>query len=77
MITGALGLLWLVAWLLLYRLPESHPWITEAELRLIQDKTGAVASGAEKTRWIDLLRLRQTWGLFGSRFLSDPVWLPK
>ena len=29
---------------------------------------------ATKTRWIDLLRFRQTWGLFWARFLSDPVW---
>src|SRR5207245_8487025 len=30
--TGALGLLSLVLWLILYRLPQYHPWITEAEL---------------------------------------------
>jgi ACS family hexuronate transporter-like MFS transporter len=72
-ITGAAGLVWLVAWLWIYRLPEEHPLITSEELGLITEakpKPGA----APRTRWIDLLRLPQTWGLFFSRFLSDPVW---
>ena len=73
--TGGLGLVWLIAWLLLYRLPERHPYITEDELRLI-GQGGARPSpvaGAE-IRWTGLLRFPQTWGLFWSRFLSDPVW---
>ena len=33
--TGAIGLLWVVAWLLLYREPQHHPLLTSAELDLI------------------------------------------
>ena len=33
--TGAIGLLWVVAWLLLYRDPLHHPMLTSAELDLI------------------------------------------
>jgi ACS family hexuronate transporter-like MFS transporter len=74
-VTGCLGFLWLGAWLLLYYLPEKHPLITDAELRLTQESNNPLKPvQAAKTRWIDLLRFRQTWGLFWSRFLSDPVW---
>ncbi|MEO7143433.1 MAG: MFS transporter [Bryobacteraceae bacterium] len=75
-VTGATGLVWLAVWLLVYRLPEEHPLITQEELRLIKDAGGEAApsAGTPKIRWMDLLRLRQTWGLFWARFLSDPVW---
>lgn len=59
-ITGAIGLLWLVVWLHLYRLPASSQEGTPQE--------------PQRIAWLDLLRLPQTWGLFWSRFLSDPVW---
>lgn len=73
-ITGAAGLVWLIVWLWLYRLPEVHPLITQEELRLIQDAPPITGDRAQRVRWIDLLRFPQTWGLFFSRFLSDPVW---
>jgi ACS family hexuronate transporter-like MFS transporter len=74
-VTGCFGFVWLLAWLLLYHLPEKHPLITAAELRLIQGSGDPQKPlQATKTRWIDLLRYPQTWGLFWSRFLSDPVW---
>lgn len=73
--TGALGFIWLIAWLLFYRLPAQHPWISKEELSYIQDenlkKDQAVK---EKIRWIDLLRYKQTWGLLLAKFISDPVW---
>jgi ACS family hexuronate transporter-like MFS transporter len=73
-ITGLLGLVWLVAWLFLYHLPEHHPLITGNELLLIKGSATDTSAPGEKTRWIDLLRYPQTWGLFFARFLSDPVW---
>ena len=74
-ITGSFGLVWMIAWLLLYRLPEKHPRITKQELESIHGpERAAGAEDAPKTRWLDLLGLRQTWGLFLARFLSNPVW---
>ena len=74
MVTGAAGLFWLVAWLWLYRLPESHPLITGEERRMILESRPIPTARANAMRWLDLLRFPQTWGLFFSRFLSDPVW---
>jgi ACS family hexuronate transporter-like MFS transporter len=74
-ITGAMGFVWMAAWLLLYRIPEEHPAITSAELLLIREGGGErVSDDMVKLRKIDLLRLPQTWGLFLARFISDPVW---
>lgn len=75
-ITGALGFLWLLAWIPLYRLPEEHPWITPSELALVREGTrsGPGQPVAPRVSRVELLKKRQTWGLLVSRFVSDPVW---
>jgi MFS transporter, ACS family, hexuronate transporter len=71
--TGALGLIWLILWLALYRPPASHPNITAEELAYIQ--SDAVAqTGRERTEWLAILRHRETWGFAMAKFLTDPVW---
>jgi MFS transporter, ACS family, hexuronate transporter len=72
--TGAIGFVWLAAWLVLFHLPEKHPRIAPAELALIRADIPAAAETAERIPARQLLRLPQTWGLLLSRFLSDPVW---
>jgi len=72
-ITGALGLVWLAFWLLLYDSPDKHPRITEAERKLVLAET-ASAAGAVTVSWRHLARYPQMWGLMAARFLSDPVW---
>lgn len=73
-ITGSLGLFWIVPWLWLYRLPEKHPRIRAEELAYIRGVPGAVSRAAAGLKKADLLRLPQTWGLLLARFISDPVW---
>ena len=72
-ITGAMGLVWMAGWLCFYRLPRDHPRITVQELALIE---GPAASSPvrRKIRWLELVAVRQTWGLFLARLLSSPVW---
>jgi ACS family hexuronate transporter-like MFS transporter len=72
-ITGALGLVWLAFWLLLYDSPDKHPRITEAERKLVLAET-ASTSGAVTVSLRRLARYPQMWGLMAARFLSDPVW---
>lgn len=72
-VTGAIGFIWLAVWLLLFHVPERHPRITDEELALVRADAPSGAQG-ERIAWLDLLKLRQTWGLLLSRFLSDPVW---
>jgi ACS family hexuronate transporter-like MFS transporter len=76
-ITASLGLLWLIAWRRLYRLPEEHPNISPEELDYIRAgrSSDPIASANQpRVRWLKLLRYRQTWGIVLGRFLLDPYW---
>jgi MFS transporter, ACS family, aldohexuronate transporter len=73
--TGSLGFLCVVLWLLLYRPPQHHPWITAAELDHIQNP-GAEGGGESESRipWLKILGLRQSWGFTLAKFMTDPIW---
>lgn len=70
-ITGALGFVWLAAWLLLYRDPERHPRLRPAELAYIRSDP---PESSEPVAWLSLLRHRQTWAFFLGKAMTDPVW---
>ena len=69
--TGALGFIWLVAWLIVYRAPEEHPKCSPAELAHIRSDP---IEQSRSVRWMELLRHRQTWAFALGKFLTDPVW---
>jgi ACS family hexuronate transporter-like MFS transporter len=54
---GALGFVWLMFWLSIYRKPEEHPRVSRAELDYIRSDPQAAAG---KIKWAALLPLRQT-----------------
>jgi MFS transporter, ACS family, hexuronate transporter len=62
LITGALGLLWVVAFQIFRYL---HPEMARSE---------AVRETSAAVPWKALLRYRQTWAVFTCRFLADPIW---
>ena len=76
--TGVLGLLWLIAWRLVYHTPEQHPRITPEELAYIHGGRASSPdpkqAGALAITWPVLLSYRQTWGIILGRFLLDPYW---
>jgi ACS family hexuronate transporter-like MFS transporter len=70
-VTGALGFLWLGAWLFLYHSPERHPTVQADELAYIQsDPPDPIAT----VSWLALLRYRQTWAFVAGMFLAGPIW---
>lgn len=74
-VTGVLGLLWVIPWLWLYRPPHEHPRLTDAERVLVPPPAPtSTTGGAEWTLWRTLLTQRDTWLLLGTRVLTDPVW---
>jgi ACS family hexuronate transporter-like MFS transporter len=76
-IPGALGLVWLVVWLWIYRLPEQLPGISQKELAWIRNENsrgGASVPTSAPQRWSDLLKDRNVLALVLCRLVSDPVW---
>jgi ACS family hexuronate transporter-like MFS transporter len=69
--TGAVGFLWLVLWLAMYRAPGLHRRVSAAELAWIrsdpEDPAGPVP-------WRRLLRYRGTWAFLLGKTMTDPVW---
>jgi len=70
-ITGALGFVWLVFWITLYRKPEEHPRVSRAELAYIQSDPVELVI---KIPWARLLPHRQTWAFAAGKFCTDPIW---
>lgn len=73
--TGGLGLLAVVVWLMIYRAPRTHGWITATELAQIKVRDEADASETKgKISWLEVFSYRQAWGFALGKFLTDPVW---
>jgi ACS family hexuronate transporter-like MFS transporter len=70
--TGALGLLWIGAWLALYRRPEDSQLISPQELAMIRSDSQEAAS--IQVPWRTLLTLRQAWAVGLGKFFTDPIW---
>lgn len=71
-LTGAIGLLWLIFWFIYYEVPEKQKRLSREEHDYIlsdnepENKTGI--------SWVRLLKYRQTWTFFIGKFLTDPIW---
>jgi ACS family hexuronate transporter-like MFS transporter len=73
--TGAMGLISLVAWLILYRLPRQHPWLSPQELQHIESQPGdEQESSRDAMDWREVLGHREAWGFALAKFMTDPIW---
>ena len=70
--TGALGLVWIGAWLALYRRPEESELVSPEELAMIRSDSQEPAS--IQVPWRTLLKLRQAWAVGSAKFFTDPIW---
>ncbi len=70
-VTGALGFIWVIAWLLMYRSPALHPRVSPEELAYINSDP---PESEEKVSWLKLLKYRQTWAFAIGKMLTDPIW---
>ena len=74
-ITGCLGLVWAMLWLLFYQSPDKHP-------RLSAEERALIAAGQEKhlrgdgsrPSLLKILGQRNFWGIAIPRFWADPTW---
>jgi len=70
-VTGAVSLLWLVAWLIMYRRPEEHKKVSSGELAWInQDPADPITP----IPWKRLVKIKETWAYSLGKFFIDPIW---
>jgi MFS transporter, ACS family, aldohexuronate transporter len=78
LLTGVLGLFWLIVFRALYRRPEDHPRLSDEEREYVLANRPTSAFGDEQSvrplPYRTLLRLPQTWGYILSKTFTDPVW---
>lgn len=84
-ITGALGFLWLIFWLLFYEIPSGQKRLSITEYNHIageQDQAAPEKTPGSSNNWISLFLLPQTWAYITGKGLIDPIfwfflfWLP-
>ncbi len=73
-ITGFLGLLWVLLWLRFYHPPATHPDLTERERSYIADGQEPALAGGTRPSALKIVRQRNFWGIALPRFLADPTW---
>jgi ACS family hexuronate transporter-like MFS transporter len=75
MITGALGLAWVILWFVVYRDPDQHQALSAREQALIAEGQEAdLAADAGRPSMLRLLGRRDFWGIALPRLLADPTW---
>ncbi len=70
-ITGALGFIWLVFWIVIYKKPEEDPNLSKEELAYIQSDPPEPTT---RIPWMKLFPHRQTWAFAIGKFMTDPIW---
>lgn len=70
--TGGVGLIWLIFWLKLYRLPAQHPRVSPSELAYIErDPPDEITEMMPMRR---ILSTRQAWSFIMGKFFTDAIW---
>jgi ACS family hexuronate transporter-like MFS transporter len=70
-LTGVIGFIWVVFWMLLYERPEHHRRVSAKELAFIQSDP---PDTPVRIPWASLLRHRQVWAFAVAKFMTDPIW---
>ncbi len=70
-VTGAIGLVWVIFWWLLYEHPQRHSRVSAGELAYIGSDP---ADPPQRFPWANLLGYRQTWAFALAKLLTDPFW---
>jgi ACS family hexuronate transporter-like MFS transporter len=74
-ITGALGLIWVVLWLFFYQPPDKHPALSQEERNyIVSGQESFLQSDGRRPAPVKILRQRNFWGIALPRLLADPTW---
>lgn len=80
LLIGAVGFIWLIFWQLMYKKPEENPWMNDAERAyanqdaVLEKDLVPQEDDSKEISFLQMLKYKQTWGLFLGKFLTDGVW---
>ena len=80
-LTGLVGLIWLIFWFTMYKSPKeklNSGKLSQAEYDYIHSDKDELQEEETKEKskvsWFKLLKYRQTWAFFFGKLLTDPIW---
>lgn len=73
-LTGAVGFIWLVFWIIYYEIPARQKRINKAEFDYIHSDNEETTENEAPVKWLDLFKIRQTWAFVFGKMLTDPIW---
>jgi ACS family hexuronate transporter-like MFS transporter len=75
LVTGAAGVLLSGLWILIYRRPEEHPWITQREREHIEEGRTSQTDPTVRHPWKVISKTPVVWAVAVGRFLGDSTWM--
>ncbi|HEX2982647.1 MAG TPA: MFS transporter [Ignavibacteriales bacterium] len=74
-VTGAIGFIWIILWVIFYEHPKRHKKLTREEHDFIlSDLEEETVNDEKKIGWGELLKYRETWAFVIGKFMTDPIW---
>lgn len=73
-VTGAIGFVWLIFWLIYYEVPAKHKQLSQEEFDYIHADKEEKDENVEPVKWLSLFGFKQTWAFFFGKMLTDPIW---
>ena len=78
-LSGAIGLVWAIFWLLLYSVPAKNKFATSKEKEYISSSLKRENDIENNSKdfpipWLSLFKYRKVWGLILVKFLPDAAW---
>jgi MFS transporter, ACS family, aldohexuronate transporter len=78
-LNGAVGLAWLIPWLVLYRLPRQNKYLRPEELRVLEESARLEGNAMDSLpqaswSWRRVFTCKAVWLLLLARLITDPVW---
>jgi ACS family D-galactonate transporter-like MFS transporter len=62
-VTGVIGIIWAVFWVVMYRDPERHSGVRPERLQQLQAERSATYDKSTHVPWLSLFRYRTIWGM--------------
>jgi ACS family hexuronate transporter-like MFS transporter len=73
-LTGLVGVVWTLWWWREYFVPAQHPRLHHVERQLLAPVIHGSGKADAAPGWLNLLRVRETWGVVVAKFFSDAAW---